>query len=265
MNINAELAVRTSGLSRRFGDLWAVSGVDLEIRTGSLVAVLGPNGAGKTTTLSMVSGILAPTSGRVEIFGRKLEEEPETCKRLMGVVHERLNLHEHLTAREHLQFTGLVYGLSRTDIERRSRELIELLSLTECASRPISTYSHGTKKKTALASALIHRPRLLLLDEPFEGLDPVTARIVSENLKAMAREGAAVVITSHVLERVEKLCSRVVMIRNGAIALDSSIDQLVTRNASRAIPRDLESAVLEVLGRSVDERDVLSWLAREAS
>jgi ABC-2 type transport system ATP-binding protein len=252
-------------LSRRFGDVCAVNGIDLEIRTGSVVAVLGPNGAGKTTTLSMLSGILTPTAGRVEIFGRSLATEPEVCKRLMGVVHERLNLHEHLTAREHLQFAGRVYGVRQADINIRSRELIELLSLTESANRPIDTYSHGMKKKTALATALIHRPHLLLLDEPFEGLDPITARILSENLKAMARDGAAVVITSHVLERVEKLCSRILMIRNGAVALDAPIDQLVARTGPRALPRDLETAVLEILGRSVDARDVLSWLAREAS
>ncbi len=255
-------AVRAVGLSRQFGDVWAVRDLELDVAAGSIVAVLGPNGAGKTTTLAMLSGILAPTSGRVEIFGRNLETEPEHAKRMIGTVHERLNLHEHLTAREHLQFIGIIHRLSRRQIEQRSRELIELLSLSDYANRPISTYSHGTMKKTALASALISRPRLLLLDEPFEGLDPVTARILVENLRALARGGAAVVITSHIMERVQTLCSRIVLIRDGTIALDSAVETLISTD-SAGQRRDLEAVVLEALGRSVDERDVLSWIEHE--
>jgi ABC-2 type transport system ATP-binding protein len=262
VDVSRPPAIRTWQLSRRFGDVWAVRDVDLEVAPASIVAILGPNGAGKTTTLALLSGILAPTSGRVEIFGRSLVTEPERCKALIGVVHERLNLHEHLTAREHLQFVGLLHGLPQRDIDIRSQELLELLSLSDCANRPISSYSHGTMKKTAVASALITRPRLLLLDEPFEGLDPVTARILVENLKAIARGGAAVVITSHILERVEQLCTRVVLIRNGAIALDSSMEALTAPTPASA-GRDLETVVLEVLGRSVSERDVLPWLERE--
>jgi ABC-2 type transport system ATP-binding protein len=262
MTLQGVPAVRTIGLSRRFGDVWAVREMNLEIARGSIVGVLGPNGAGKTTTLGLMCGLLEPTAGRVEIYGIRLDTDPEACRLVTGVVHERLNLHEHLTAREHLEFVGLAYGLPRRLIERRSRELLELLGLVEWANRPITSYSHGTMKKTALASALIVRPRLLLLDEPFEGLDPIAAKVLAQNLKALARGGAAILITSHILERMEKLCERIVLVRDGAVAMDSAVTMLVDGDAAHP-RRDLESAVFDALGRSVDERDVLSWMEHE--
>ncbi len=219
-------AVETYQLVRRFGDFAAVDHIDLRVRAGSFFGFLGPNGAGKSTTIKMLTGLLAPSGGRARVLGRDIAEEPLEVKRRIGVVPEDLNLFERLTGGEMLAFTGRMYGLGRAEIAERSRELLELMELDGEPRKLVVEYSHGMKKKLALACALIHRPEMLFLDEPFEGVDAVASRTLKALLSRLTERGLTVFLTSHVLEIVERLCTDIAIISAGRLVAAGPLDEL---------------------------------------
>ena len=258
-------AVETEDLVRRFGDFTAVDRINLRVARGSFFGFLGPNGAGKSTTIKMLTGLLAPTSGRVRVLGRDIAEEPLEVKRRIGVVPEDLNLFERLTGAEMLAFTGRMYGLAREDIAARSRELLELMELSDEPRKLVVEYSHGMKKKLALACALIHRPEILFLDEPFEGVDAIASRTLKDLLSRLTSRGLTVFLTSHVLEIVERLCTDIAIISEGRLVAAGPLAELrrgisVEGDDARG-PLSLEDYFIRVVGGTRETgADALHWL-----
>jgi ABC-2 type transport system ATP-binding protein len=261
-------AVETINLVRRFGDFKAVDSVNLRVERGRFFGFLGPNGAGKSTTIRMLTGLLAPTSGKVRVLGRDIEAEPMEVKRRIGVVPEDLNLFERLTGAEMLAFTARMYGLEKAEIMERTRELLVLMELDDEPRKLIVEYSHGMKKKLSLACALIHRPEVLFLDEPFEGIDAIATRTLKDLLARLTARGLTVFLTSHVLEIVERLCTDIAIISQGKLVAAGSLDELrrgITiegdGQTQEAKPMSLEDYFIQVVGgaRLADD-DVLRWL-----
>src|SRR5919107_3257715 len=205
--MSASLAVETFQLVKQFGDFLAVDHINLRVNRGSFFGFLGPNGAGKSTTIKMLTGLLAPTSGTLRVLDLDISAQPMEVKRRIGVVPEDLNLFERLTGAEMLSFTGRMYGLRSDEIAHRSKELLELMELDAEPRKLVVDYSHGMKKKLSLACALIHRPEVLFLDEPFEGVDALASRTLKDLLSRLTSRGLTVFLTSHVLEIVERLCT----------------------------------------------------------
>jgi ABC-2 type transport system ATP-binding protein len=263
----APKAVETFNLVRRFGDFIAVDDLNLTVRRGSFFGFLGPNGAGKSTTIKMLTGLLAPTNGRIRVLGRDIATEPLEVKRRIGVVPEDLNLFERLTGAEMLSFTGRMYGLQKTEIAERSPELLELMELRDEPKKLIVEYSHGMKKKLSLACALIHRPEILFLDEPFEGIDAIASRTLKDLLSRLTERGLTVFLTSHVLEIVERLCSDIAIISQGKLLAAGSLAELrkgirLEDDGQEKGPVSLEEYFIQVVGgvRNAGEEDVLKWL-----
>src|SRR5215204_400596 len=219
-------AVETFSLVKQFGSFVAVDNIDLRVRRGGFFGFLGPNGAGKSTTIKMLTGLLAPTSGQLRVLGFDISTQPMDVKRRIGVVPEDLNLFERLTGGEMLSFTGRMYGLRSEEIAQRSKELLELMDLQDEPRKLIIEYSHGMKKKLSLACALIHRPEILFLDEPFEGVDAIASRTLKDLLSRLTERGLTVFLTSHVLEIVERLCSDIAIISAGKLLASGSLDEL---------------------------------------
>jgi len=260
-------AVETSNLVRQFGDFVAVDNLNLTLRRGSFFGFLGPNGAGKSTTIKMLTGLLAPTSGNIRVLGRDIAEEPLEVKRRIGVVPEDLNLFDRLTGAEMLAFTGRMYGLGKREIAERSPELLDLMQLRDEPKKLIVEYSHGMKKKLSLACALIHRPEILFLDEPFEGVDAIASRTLKDLLSRLTARGLTVFLTSHVLEIVERLCSDIAIISQGKLLAAGSLDELrkgirVDGDGQQAGPISLEEYFIHIVGgdRNTSEEEVLQWL-----
>lgn len=266
IEVSATPAVETFSLVKQFGDFVAVDNIDLQVNRGSFFGFLGPNGAGKSTTIKMLTGLLAPTSGRLRVLGLDIAEQPIEVKRRIGVVPEDLNLFERLTGAEMLSFTGRMYGLRREEIAQRSKELLELMELQDDPRKLIIEYSHGMKKKLSLASALIHRPEILFLDEPFEGVDAIASRTLKDLLSRLTTRGLTVFLTSHVLEIVERLCTDIAIIAHGKLLASGSLNEL--RQGIRVEgdgeegPVSLEEYFIHVVGgtRSAGEEEVLQWL-----
>ncbi len=260
------MAVETFDLVRRFGDFTAVDHIDLRVRRGSFFGFLGPNGAGKSTTIKMLTGLLGPTSGRIRVLDRDLQAEPLDVKRRIGVVPEDLNLFERLTGAEMLAFTGRMYGLQKKEIAERAPELLELMELENEPKKLIVEYSHGMKKKLSLACALIHRPQILFLDEPFEGIDAIASRTLKDLLSRLTERGLTVFLTSHVLEIVERLCTDIAIISQGKLLASGSLDELKggirVEDDGRKGPVSLEEYFIHVVGgtRGNGEEEVLQWL-----
>ena len=219
-------AVRTSRLTKDFGTFRAVDGVTLEIPRGVFYGFLGPNGAGKSTTIKMLTGLLAPSYGSIEILGLNMAAHPVEVKRQIGVVPEDMALFDRLTGSEYLIFVGRMYGLARKTAGERAAELLDFMDLQDDPKKLIADYSHGMKKKISLASALIHTPKLLFLDEPFEGVDAIAAKTMKKTLLSMIGRGATIFLTSHVLDIVERLCSHVGIINHGKLVAQGSLDEL---------------------------------------
>ena len=258
-----EIAIATEKLTRRFGELVAVDGVDLRVEAGQFFGFLGPNGAGKSTTIKMLTGLLLPTAGRVSLLGIDFARHPVEVKRQIGVVPEGMGLFERLTAPEYLEFVGRMYGLDKPTTRKRSDELLEFMQLADRSKTLIADYSHGMQKKLALAAAVIHGPRILFLDEPFEGVDALAAGALKELLGRMTERGVTIFLTSHVLEIVERLCSHVAIIRRGRLVAQGSIDQLragVPGAEGRTLT--LEDIFLSVVSEGADRPQVeeLTWL-----
>lgn len=260
--------VETSNLVRRFGNFTAIDNINLRVESGRFFGFLGPNGAGKSTTIKMLTGLLSPTSGEIRVLGRDLRVEPLEVKRRIGVVPEDLNLFERLTGAEMLIFTGRMYGLQKAEIAERTQELLALMELDDEPRKLVVEYSHGMKKKLSLACALIHRPEILFLDEPFEGIDAIASRTLKNLLSRLTARGLTVFLTSHVLEIVERLCTDIAIISQGKLVAAGSLDQLRRGievegdgNASRG-PMSLEEYFIHVVGGVQRETDdVLQWLA----
>ncbi len=220
-------AVRTVALTRRFGAQVAVDALDLDVPAGAFYGFIGPNGAGKSTTINMLTGIMAPTSGRAQILGLDVAREPLEVKRRIGVVPDGLALFERLTAREHLLFTGRLYGLGRREAARRADELLAAVELAGDAKKLAGQFSHGMRKRLALACALIHRPQVAFLDEPFEGMDAVSRAGLQDLLASLVRGGSLTVfLTSHELATVERLCTHLGVLVGGRLLASGTPEQV---------------------------------------
>jgi ABC-2 type transport system ATP-binding protein len=257
-------AIVTEKLTRRFGALLAVDGIDLQVAAGQFFGFLGPNGAGKSTTIKMLTGLLAPSSGRVQLLGLDFSSNAVDVKRQIGVVPEGMGLFERLTGSEYLNFVGRMYGLDRATTRQRSEELLEFMQLADRPKSVIADYSHGMQKKLALAAAVIHGPRILFLDEPFEGVDALAAGALKALLGRMTERGVTIFLTSHVLEIVERLCSHVAIIHKGRLVAQGSLEQLRAGTAvEKGHQTTLEEIFLSIVGQDGSGRpqmEELSWL-----
>jgi ABC-2 type transport system ATP-binding protein len=258
-------AIATENLARRFGELVAVENVNLQVAPGQFFGFLGPNGAGKSTTIKMLTGLLAPTSGRIQILGTDMASNPVEVKRQIGVVPEGMALFGRLTGAEYLNFVGRMYGLDPATAAKRTAELLEFMQLVDQPKALITDYSHGMQKKLALAAAVIHGPRILFLDEPFEGVDAVASNTLKAMLQSMIARGATIFLTSHVLEIVERLCSHVGIIHKGHLVAQGSIEELRAgvESQSPALQGEkltLEQIFLRIVGGSRPVEQELSWL-----
>jgi len=249
------LAIETSGLTRCFGSVRAVDGLDLRVEAGRFYGFLGPNGAGKSTTIKMLTGLLAPSSGTMRLLGQDLAdvERARELKRRIGVVPENLALFDNLTAREYLTFIGRMYLLPAATVRDRCQELLTMMNLAGEEKKLTLEYSHGMKKKLALAAALLPNPDLLFLDEPFEGVDAVASRTLRDTLKTFVKRGATVFLTSHVLEIVEKLCTDVGIIAQGRLVHQTSMAEIQQTGS-------LEERFLTAVGNGHAETQKLSWM-----
>ncbi len=260
-----DAAILTQGLTRRFGDLTAVEDVNLSVAAGQFYGFLGPNGAGKSTTIKMLTGLLAPTAGRMQILGLDLATNLVEVKRQIGVVPEGMALFGRLTGSEYLNFAGRMYGVERDTTAQRAAELLDFMELSDQPKTLITDYSHGMQKKLALAAAVIHGPKVLFLDEPFEGVDAVASGTLKSMLQRMIAHGATIFLTSHVLEIVERLCTHVGIINNGRLVAQGSLDELrsgvVAGSAARAGEKmTLEEFFLHTVGGPRSATQELSWL-----
>ena len=252
-------AVVARDLVRVFGQKIAVNHLNLTVERGEFFGFLGPNGAGKSTTIKMLTGLLRPTSGTAFVGGVDVWQDPIQARSLMGVLPEYLNLYERLTGREFLTFAGHMYGVPDVDIRRRSEELLNVLTLIDDADKLVIDYSVGMRKKVALAAALIHRPQVLFLDEPFEGIDPVSSRVIRDILQDATRHGTTIFFSSHIMEVVERLSTRVGIINQGTLVAEGTLQELRERASGNDKDATLEDIFLNVVGAQSENHN-LSWL-----
>ncbi|ASW57237.1 ABC transporter ATP-binding protein [Plantactinospora sp. KBS50] len=253
MDGNGQSALTLRGLAKRFGEKVAVAGVDLDVPAGSFYGLLGPNGAGKTTTLSMAVGLLRPDAGTAYVLGHDVWSDPGQAKRQFGVLPDGVRLFDRLTGPELLAYNGLLRGMDPDVVDQRARELLDVLALADSGRTLVIDYSAGMKKKIGLACALLHAPRLLVLDEPFEAVDPVSAALIRDILHRYVGGGGTVIFSSHVMEVVERLCSHV------AILADGTIKRVGTLAEVRG-ERSLEETFVQVVGGRVSTGEELAWL-----
>lgn len=271
-------AIATQGLTRRFGDLIAVQDVNLSVAPGQFFGFLGPNGAGKSTTIKMLTGLLAASSGSIQVLGLDLAKNSVEVKQQIGVVPEGMALFGRLTGAEYLNFVGRMYGLDRETAGKRTAELLDFMQLAEQPKTLVTDYSHGMQKKLALAAAVIHGPRILFLDEPFEGVDAIASGTLKAMLQRMIARGATIFLTSHVLEIVERLCSHLAIIHKGRLVAQGSLEELragVEAQAAAALvgaapggsgatapgqKLTLEEIFLRIVGGTRHSEQELSWL-----
>lgn len=255
-------AVVTRGLTRSFGQKIAVNNMNLSVRTGEFFGFLGPNGAGKSTSIKMMVGLLRPSVGEVWVGGANVWREPLRARALMGALPEYLNLYERLSGREFITFAGHMYGVAQVDVAKRSEELLQVFDLAGDADKLIVDYSVGMRKKVALAAAIIHRPQVLFLDEPFEGIDPISSRVIRDILQDLTRHGTTIFFSSHIMEVVERLCTRVGIINQGVLVAEGTLQELRERASGEDKDATLEDIFLNVVGVR-NENHNLSWLETE--
>jgi len=246
------VVLRASGLVKRYGQTLAADEVDLEIRQGSIFGVVGPNGAGKTTTLSMVTGLLRPDAGTVTVLDHDVWSDPTAAKRALGVLPDRLRLFDRLTGGQLLHYSATLRGLDGATARKRSADLAEAFGLGEALGRQVADYSVGMAKKIALAATLIHSPRVLVLDEPFESVDPVSAATITDILRRYTRGGGTVVLSSHSMELVQRTCDSVAIIVGGKVLASGTMAQVRGR-------RSLEDKFVELAGGRV-VAESMEWL-----
>lgn len=239
--------IRLSGLTKRYGGFTAVAGVDLIVPRGELFGFLGPNGAGKTTTLRMIAGILQPSSGTVQIGGVDLARDPIAAKSKLGFIPDRPFIYEKLTGAEFLRFVAGLYRQDGPDIERRGDELLALFDLTEWKNQLVESYSHGMRQKLIIASAFVHRPEVIVVDEPMVGLDPKAARLLKDLFREYVARGNTIMMSTHTLEVAETLCDRIAIIQKGTIRALGTMSELRVGNGSAA---GLEEIFLRLTGES---------------
>jgi ABC-2 type transport system ATP-binding protein len=245
--------IKTTGLTKRFGDLTAVDGLDLEIARGEFFAFLGPNAAGKTTTIRMLVGLLQPSAGRASVGGFDIQEEPERAKALLGFIPDFPFLYDKLTAAEFMRFTAELFRIGRREAERKSGLLFEKFGLGPYSGELTENLSHGTRQRLAIASALLHDPKVIVIDEPMVGLDPVHARTVKDELRERSRAGATVFLSTHTLAVAEELADRVGIIHRGKLRALGTVEELRAMT-SRGGP--LESVFLEIVAGESDQAEV---------
>lgn len=253
------ITIAAVNLTRTFGQKVAVNDLNLQVERGEFFGFLGPNGAGKSTTIKMLTGLLRPTRGTAFVAGIDVWKDPLAARARMGVLPEYLNLYERLTGREFVTFAGHMYGIADADIKRRSEELLHILTLADDADKLIVDYSVGMRKKVALAAALIHRPQVLFLDEPFEGIDPVSSRVIRSILQDLTQHGTTIFFSSHIMEVVEHLCTRVGIINQGSLVAEGTLQELRELASGANKDATLEDIFLKVIGVH-DENYNLSWL-----
>jgi ABC-2 type transport system ATP-binding protein len=240
--------IELQALTKRYGDFTAVDAVTLEVRRGEIFGFLGPNGAGKTTTLRMIAGILLPSSGTVRIAGVDVVRDPIRAKSRLGFIPDRPFIYEKLTGAEFLRFVAGLYGHSGPDTEHRARELLTLFDLDEWRDELVESYSHGMRQKLIISSAFVHRPDVIVVDEPMVGLDPKAARILKDLFREYVRRGHTIMMSTHTLEVAESLCDRVAIIQNGRIRALGTIPELRTQAAGTG--EGLEEIFLRLTGES---------------
>jgi ABC-2 type transport system ATP-binding protein len=253
-----DAAVETRGLSKAFGRTLAVQSLDLQVPRGCFFGLVGPNGAGKTTTLRMITGLLRPDGGTVLVDGIDVWSDPVRAKAIIGVVPEEPRLFERLTGVELLTYSGLLRDMPPDVVARRAEDLLNVLDLSAAGDALIVDYSHGMRRKITLAAALLHAPKILFLDEPFEAVDPISARTIRAVLERDVAGGATIVFSSHVMEIVERLCDRVGILHRGRLVAEGSLDEV------RA-GRTLEDAFVELVGAAAHPEGSLEWLDTSSS
>lgn len=254
------IAIGIAHLTKQYGDLTAVDDLSLEVPTGRLFGFLGPNGAGKSTTIGCLTGLIDPTSGSIELLGRRFDADNVELKRRIGVMPEGLALFDQLYAHEFLAFNARMYGLDEPTTRQRVEELITVLDLTSATGKRLAEFSTGMRKKVAFAASIIHRPEILFLDEPFESIDPAGVAMLKDWLRRFVAGGRTVFMTTHVLETVERLCDDVAIIKAGRIAWRGDIGHLAGGGALRFGEKDystLESLFLAIVGERYER---LEWL-----
>jgi len=236
--------IKITGLTKRYGEQIAVDNLNLEINSGELFGFLGPNGAGKTTTIKMLTGVLKPTAGEIEIEGINIQKRPEDAKRLVGYVPDDPYLYDRLTAREHLRFVGGLYNLSADEINARSGILFDTFRMNGWVDRRCEEFSHGMRQKLVFSSAFLHQPRVLVVDEPMVGLDPQSTRLVKDMMRQYALQGNTVFVSTHVLSIAEELCDRIGIINKGKLIEVGTFDELKAKAAKSDV--NLETLFLEL-------------------
>jgi len=255
--MHTELAVQTSGLTRDFGSFRAVDGIDLAVPAGSFYGFLGPNGAGKSTTIKCLTGLLRPTAGSISILGTDPLADPVSVKRRIGVVPEDLALFDRLTGQETLTFVAQVHGIDPATSKHRSSDLLDLMDLKAAGTTLVTDFSHGMRKKLSLAAALLPAPKLLFLDEPFEGIDAVASRQIKDLLLSFVSRGGTIFLTSHILEIVERLSTHIGVIDGGKMVAQGSIDQL---RAGAGSGKTLEELFIGLVGGDARVHAALDWI-----
>jgi ABC-2 type transport system ATP-binding protein len=256
--LRPDLAVRTTGLTKLFAGRPAVAGLDLEVPHGSFFGLVGPNGAGKTTSLLMITGLLRPDAGTVDIAGHDVWHDPAAAKARIGILPEGLRLFDRLSGAELLAYTGRLHGLPGAEVDRRADELLHILDLSPARDRLVVDYSTGMRKKIGLAAALLHNPGVLFLDEPFEGVDPVSSRTIRTVLERYTASGSTVVFSSHVMELVEALCDHVAVMNGGHLVAQGPLAEV------RA-GRNLNEAFMDLIGARDTGGEGLTWLGSPAA
>ncbi len=254
------LAIKIEGLTKKYGDLTAVDNLSLSIRTGRLFGFLGPNGAGKSTTIGCLTGLLDPTSGQITLLDEKLTYDSVELKRRIGIMPEGLALFDQLYAHEFLAFNARMFGLDEPTVRKRVEELLEVMELKQVLNKRLAEFSTGMRKKVAFAAAIIHRPEILFLDEPFESIDPTSVAMLKDWLRRFVAQGRTVFMTTHVLETVERLCDEVAIINAGRLAWRGEVGQLASGGTIEFDGHrfnTLEALFLHLVG---EQRGQLAWL-----
>jgi ABC-2 type transport system ATP-binding protein len=253
----ADFAVETTGLTRNFGSFRAVDGIDLRVPAGSFYGFLGPNGAGKSTTIKCLTGLLRPSAGTMTILGINPLVDSVAVKRRIGVVPEDLALFDRLTAEETLSFVAQVHGIDRTTAKQRSADLLDVMELESAGTTLVTDFSHGMRKKLSLAAALLPAPKLLFLDEPFEGIDAVASRQIKDLLMSFVGRGGTIFLTSHILEIVERLSTHIGVLANGKMVAQGRIEELRVGGGDG---RSLEELFIGLVGGDVKAHAGLDWI-----
>lgn len=241
-----EVLIKTNQLYKKYGSVPVVKGLNLEVRGGEIFGFLGPNGAGKTTTIKMLTGLLEPSEGDAFICGYDIRKQPAEAKALMAYVPDQPKLYNKLSAREFLHLIGALYRVPEAVARERAVHLLNLFGLQDRADELLEGYSHGMRQKVVLASALLHQPRVILLDEPTVGLDPASARLLKDILQELARQGAAILVSTHILEIAERMCHRVGILKDGLLIAQGSPEEL--RQKAGRSGESLEDIFLELTG-----------------